>query len=663
MPSNQMNPAQLQAVMHGEGPMLVLAGPGSGKTTVIVNRILYLIKERRIPPEEILVVTFTKDAALSMQNRFVKEAGEHLAVNFGTFHSVFYHILREADYFGSTNSAQLFTQSRKKNILITILKEVSSRREKYVDMETLKEEVEHFLSAIGFYKNTEDEEAAVKFLSEEWRDDFKKIFEEFRKCMRKQGGLDFDDMVYECRELFLRDKECLKYWQERFSYILVDEMQDINPLQYEVLKLLSDKHRNLFVVGDDDQSIYGFRGSKPACVRRFLEDFRAKQVILNANYRSSQMIVKMSEKVIAENKERFAKECFAAGPMAECKESVVIKVFQEASEQLGWIKEELKEFIKSGDKEHKSQMDVAYKMHTSTAEHETCAVLFRTNTQMQRVASALTRANIPFSMRGQTGNPYDHFIAKDIMAYLRFARGERSRELFLRIMNRPVRYLDREAVGEMNPVDLMKLRMNYARRGRPTDSGAMQEIDALNQQLTALKRMSPGPAVTYLCKAVGYEKYLREKAKSGEQLEEWLELLDFLKQEAKEYCNLEEWVSAQKKTEQRLGKIGGRNGYGEKVASSEVRQEPHIHLMTVHASKGLEFDRVIIPDCNEKTFPHGNMPDKETVEEERRIFYVGMTRAKKRLELLCVTGSKERPKVLSRFLNPIKELIRKDNQR
>ncbi len=641
MPKNQMNPSQLQAVMHGEGPMLVLAGPGSGKTTVIVNRILYLIKERQIPPENILVVTFTKDAALSMQNRFVKEAGEHLAVNFGTFHSVFYHILRESD--SSKANYQLVTQSQKKNIVLAILKELASKKEKYTDMDSLKEEAEGVLNAIGYYKNTRDVQATLKKLSEGWKNEFQTIFEEFRRRMRKEGGLDFDDMVYECLELLLKDKQRLSYWQKRFQYILVDEFQDINPMQYEVIKLLSAKHRNLFVVGDDDQAIYGFRGSRPACIRQFAEEFGAGQVILNANYRSLEELVKVSEKVIGENKDRFMKACYAAGLCAGERDSVKLRMFQSVGEEYEWIKNQLK-----------NELEDRFKK-----EDETCAVLFRTNSQMQRLASVLAREGIEFAMRGQTGDPYEHFIAKDIMAYLRFAKGERSRELFLRIMNRPVRYLDREAVGEMNPVDLERLRMNYARRGLPTDIGAMREIDALIQQLTALKRMSPGPAVRYLCKAVGYERYLKEKAQTSEQLEEWLELLEFLKQEASAYHNLDEWMSAQKRIGQRMEEISGRNDYRGKKRRSENGRKTHIHLMTVHASKGLEFDHVFIPDCNEKTYPHGNMPDAETVEEERRIFYVGMTRAKKHLELLCVSGSKERPRVMSRFLNPIKEIYSK----
>ncbi len=619
--------------MHGEGPMLVLAGPGSGKTTVIVNRILYLIKERQIPPEKILVVTFTKDAALSMQNRFVHEARTHFAVNFGTFHSVFYHILREADYFGAKNVSQLFSHSKKKNIIIRILKEIAIGKDRFYDMDAMKEDAEGFLNAIGFYKNTQDEPAALKMLSEGWRAEFRKVFEAFRKGMRKEGGIDFDDMVYECRELFLRDKERLQYWQDRFSYILVDEFQDINPLQYEVIKLLGAKHRNVFVVGDDDQAIYGFRGSKPACLKAFQKDFEAKQVTLSVNYRSAEEIVRVSGKVIGENKDRFVKDCIASGEKNNHENCVQIKVFQGISEEYGWIKDELRVFIEWLHKAEESG-----DLETG---QESCAVLFRTNTQMQRLASVLRRANIPFAMRGQTGNPYDHFIAKDVMAYLQFAKGTCRRDLFLRIMNRPVRYLDREAVGEMDPVDLERLRINYARRGKATDSGAMQEIDVLHHQLTALKNMSPGPAVRYLCKAVGYEAYLRKKANNPEQLEEWLDVLEFLKEEAKDYPNLDEWMRAQRKAEKCMEDICGK--------------KPAIHLMTVHAAKGLEFHRVIIPDCNEKIFPHGNMPDQETVEEERRIFYVGMTRAKKRLELLCLSGSKERPRVMSRFLNPLRD--------
>ena len=600
--------------------MLVLAGPGSGKTTVIVNRILYLIKECQIPPDNILVVTFTKDAALSMQKRFMEESPPQAAVHFGTFHSVFYHILRNSRT--GRSAPTLFTRPQKKKILITILKERTLAREKYYDMDAIQEDAEEVLNAIGFYKNTRDEIAALKKLPEAWKVDFQSIFEEFRKCMHKQGGLDFDDMVYECRELLLQDKERLRYWQERFPYILVDEFQDINPLQYEVIKLLGAEHRNLFVVGDDDQAIYGFRGAAPACIRQFVEDFKARQVILNANYRSSGEIVAVSGKVIAENKDRYAKKCYAAGKCAQVTDSVKIKVFQERTEEFAWLTEELKVFER-----------------VKALQGETCGVLFRTNTQMQRLASVLKRESVPYAMKGQPQSPYEHFIAKDIMAYLHLAKGEMCREYFLRVMNRPLRYLDREAVGEMNSVDLEKLRINYARRNRPGDSAVMQEIDLLSQQLAALNHMSPGPAVIYICKAVKYETYLYKKARSKEQLEEWLELLDFLKQEAGEYGNWEEWMRFQRQTFEGQSRI----------------QNQAIHLMTVHASKGLEFDRVIIPDCNEKTFPYGSMPDKETVEEERRVFYVGMTRAKKCLELLCITGSKERPRVMSRFLNPIVE--------
>lgn len=641
MPDEQMNSSQLQAVMHGEGPMLVLAGPGSGKTTVIVNRILYLIQKRQISPEKILVVTFTKDAALSMQRRFLRETEEPCAVNFGTFHSIFYHILRQAAYFQS--ELQLFSNTQKKHILIGILKKFFADKAKYPDVDVVNEMAEALLGAIGLYKNTGEKESAVKVIPKELQDGFVYIFKEFQRSMRRQGGLDFDDMVYECRELFLKNKEVLEYWQQRFTYILVDEFQDINPLQYEVIKLLAQKHKNLFVVGDDDQAIYGFRGAKPACIRKFAEEFHAEKIILNLNYRSSAEIVRISNMVIQENEDRFEKTLQAARHKKKIEQdrSVRLLQFPDEEKETDWLKMRLKAFVET--------IQNTVTMETEEIQAENCAVLFRTNMQMQRIAFLLSKENIAYTMKGAVGNIYQHFIVRDVLAYLRFAKGERTRALFLQIRNRPVRYLDIETVGEMNPVDLEKLRMKYAGRGRPNDSICMQEIDMLMHQMEAMKYMSCGAAVRYLCKAVGYEEYLRRKAKSRQQWVEWQEILSFLKQESKEYREIEAWMENMESFEKTLQKVR----QSDKEGREKGQQKSSIYLMTVHASKGLEFDRVIIPDCNEKIFPHGTMPDKETVEEERRIFYVGMTRAKKSLELCCLTGSKERPRIMSRFLNPV----------
>ena len=694
-----LNDAQREAVTHGEGPALVLAGPGSGKTTVIVKRILYLIQVKQIPPEEILVVTFTKDAALSMQQRFVKQAQMNYPVNFGTFHSIFYHILLESNHFGG--SPTILSTSQKLSIMITILKEhmTSGKAVAHIEMQTahiagqtvrqtlgqaagqvvsqgyydydaLKEDALNLLSAMGFYKNTQDLKTAVKNLPDRWKTSFGDLFHTYQRQCKARNGLDFDDMVYECRELLVRNAERRTYWQKRFRYILIDEFQDINPLQYEVVKLLGEQHRNLFAVGDDDQSIYGFRGSRPACLKQFLTELGARKLILNANYRSTEEIVTAAEKVITENKDRFPKQCYAAGanagpassdspaetyqstaiscnPAMRCGEiapshsSVNIHSFTSKTEEYAYLIAKLKDFLKDNPE-------------------ETCGVLFRTNGSMQFLAAMLTREGIPFQMKERTGNLHEHFIAKDVMAYLKLAAGERSRALFLQIMNRPVRYLSRECLGGGSQVDFAELKKWYRERGRPRDTQAVDEIQRLETQLTAMKRMSPGLAITYICKAVGYEQYLYSRKEVKEHLEEWLDILEFLREEAKGFATVDEWERGQSVDKE--GQAAGRASQvacrieqisaGTKIVQN-MTGESRIHLMTVHASKGLEFDSVWMPDCNEKVYPHGNMPDAETVEEERRIFYVGMTRAKKHLELLCTTGTKERPRLMSRFLNPL----------
>lgn len=632
-----LNPSQRQAVTHGEGPALVLAGPGSGKTTVIVKRIFYLIRQQHIPPEEILVVTFTKDAAQSMQQRFLSQTGRTEPVNFGTFHSVFYHILLQSHTIRSGST--LLTQPRKKEILLALLKE-----RKRDASETSADDVEHLLNAIALYKNTRDADAAG-CLAGGWRHCFLEIFEAYQRRCRADGGIDFDDMVFECRRLLLENEAQRKYWQGRFSHILIDEFQDINPLQYEVIKLLGERHGNLFAVGDDDQAIYGFRGSSPACLQQFAGELQARRIILNANYRSTREIVTAAEKVIAENRDRFAKECYAAGEHAreETGSGVVIHIFPGGKEELQYLKTELQRMVRE-------------------CPGESCGVLFRTNGSMQILAALLAKEGIPFRMKERVRSPYEHFIAKDIMDYLTLASGERKREVFLRVMNRPMRYLSRECLAGLPSVDFQRMRDWYAARGGARDAQAVETLWKLEKHLANMRSMSPGLAVLYLCNAVGYEAGLKEREGAKEHLEEWLEVLDFLKEDAKGYESVKAWEEAQQ-TSSVDGRGAGpraghlRNGPEGNDSRGHLQSGPEetggICLMTVHASKGLEFDRVYLPDCNEKVYPYGNLPDREAVEEERRVFYVGMTRAKKHLELLCTTGTRERPRLISRFLNPL----------
>ena len=357
-----LNASQREAVTFGEGPLLLLAGPGSGKTFTITQRILYLIRERRITPEKLLVITFTREAALSMRQRFAQISPQEVhTVNFGTFHSVFYQILLQS---GRISSGNILNDRQKRDLILPILKKITDCKKRSAAEVT--ELAGNYLAAIGYYKNTGDIENSRKKLPEEEKQHFSRIYEAYEEARKNTGGLDFEDILKECEEFLQRDPGQRTYWQNRFEYILIDEFQDINYRQYSIVKILAEKHRNIFAVGDDDQAIYGFRGARPACMRQFVEEFGAKQILLRTNYRSHPDIVEASLAVIDENKDRFHKDlepCEAhrrqagghktdAGYRKEYR--VKIREFSEASEQMSYLVQSLKNRING----------------------ETCAVLF-----------------------------------------------------------------------------------------------------------------------------------------------------------------------------------------------------------------------------------------------------------------------------------------------
>ncbi len=684
-----MNEAQRQAVLHGEGPLLLLAGPGSGKTFTVTNRILYLL-EQGVPPESILVITFMKEAALSMQERFRKICGgselhprsgmsvASYPVNFGTFHSVFYHILKESH---ALCSNQLLKTSEKKNLLIPILKKYKQRSGQesgQSSWEELGEEALQILSAIGYYKNTMKLQEAAGKAPAEWQQVFGDICQEYERAVKMAGRLDFDDMLCDCRKLLKENRRAREYWQKRFRNILIDEFQDINPVQYETVKLLTEKPYNIFAVGDDDQAIYGFRGSEPECLKRFEEEFQARQLLLDVNYRSRPEIVEASLKVIGANKNRFVKELKAARRQedaavsesssltgrrntrrdmtAKTKEAAFsLHTFKDNEEQYGYMLRELAGQCSGPD---------------------SCAVLFRTNSYMQGFAARLKAADIPYEMRERAVSIYEHFIVRDIMAYLQVAKGEGTREQLLRIMNRPSRYICREAVGE-GRADIGSMIRYYKEAPLPRrqKEDVLERLSLFEKQLSGIGRLSLLPAVSYILKAAGYERYLREQSKGKpEKRVQWQELLEWLKGDAAKHGDLKTWMEFQEEygeamtqgtvivqgrqdpmKEEMPAQRGSFDGAGKSAGrgGTAVTHSNPIQLLTVHGAKGLEFDNVWIPDCNEGIFPHGRMPDEKTVEEERRIFYVAMTRAKKSLRLLCLTGTEERPRLPSRFLNPI----------
>ena len=608
-----LNEAQREAVTHGEGPLLVLAGPGSGKTLTITQRIFYLLSVKKVPPERILVITFTREAAKSMQKRFLGNCRGGCPVSFGTFHSFFYHILRESHII---NQHRLLTLQDKKKLLLPILKKYRAQEalpgKEEENLREWEETAVKLLAAISYYKNTQDQERAVKGLSSCWKEGFEAVCREYEIARQRSGGLDFDDMLYLCLWHLSRDRELQAYWRKRFFHILIDEFQDINPVQYEIVKLLSGNVCSIFAVGDDDQSIYGFRGSSPACLKRFALEYGAKQLLLDINYRSREEIVKASLLVIGENRERFSKMLRADPARKDPAEEKIVCIYA----------------CESTCRQYEAVTGALLEKQNQ----ETLAVLFRTNFRMQRFALYLKKEGIPYEMKEKTQNPYSHFIVRDLTSFMKIAEGTGKREDWLRVWNIVEPWEGRDILEEN------------------AESFEKREGRILLEKIRKGKNFPPGLFIRYISKALGYEKHLRKKsADNGEIFEEWLEMLEWAGEDAESCKSMAQWMRRQ--TE--WGEAFLPDKKEPPAFFSEKRERSRISLMTIHASKGLEFDCVCLPDCNENVFPHGRMPDGEDCEEERRIFYVAMTRARKSLELFFVTGTKERPRQPSRFLTPL----------
>lgn len=641
----ELNAAQKEAVCFaGNQPVLVLAGPGSGKTHVITRRIRYLLEEKQVSPEKILVLTFTRDAARSMQQRFEQDHQNSKTVNFGTFHSVFYQILKQST---PLRDSQMLTDGDKRKLLMPILNahfpqtNFSQRNNLCMD----------FLSAISLYKNTKNEQVATRYFTEDIKECFCSVFDQYEIERARVGKLDFDDMLGDCQRLLSQNESVRAYWQQRFSHLLIDEFQDSNPAQYEVIRLLAPPPFAVFAVGDDDQSIYGFRGSDPDCMKQFERDYQPRKVILNVNYRSTPEIVRASLRVIEDNKNRFVKKYVS---------------FSEPGMDIS-NKEKSNKEKPNGEKQAKEnhpvkrsrdiqvmkfvdRMDECSFLEKTILENGECAVLFRTNRLMHRFAAELEKKEIPYEMREKSQNPYDEEVSQDIMAYLRIANGERDLGLWSRVINKPLRYVSREALTachglQLSPTEVLeKLQNYYVSR----DMRVWDALQVMKKQLKTLSQLSLFPAIAYIRKVIGYENYLKETSKefSGHMAEK-METLHWLSENSLEFRDLEEWLDFQKN----MGTRNHKKKEGTTAKTENTKEyKDKIHLMTVHGSKGLEFDTVFMPDCNERIYPYGHLLSEKDVEEERRLFYVGMTRARKKLFLLYLAGTKDYPEQPSRFL-------------
>ncbi len=617
---NSVNEAQYRAITHGAGAMLVLAGPGSGKTFVVTQRIKYLIEQYHVKPDGILVITFTKAAAAEMQDRFARlNEGKLYPVHFGTFHSVFFQILRHTYRFTAQN---IIRERDKYRFLTQIIGEMPEEIRGQAQIDDNIELLQNLLSEISAVKNNgiTPQEIQSTTVSQA---EFEYIFQRYKQEMNRCRLIDFDDMVLLCRNLLVERPDTLKLWQERFQYILVDEFQDICSLQYEVVRMLAKPQDNLFIVGDDDQSIYGFRGSKPEIMMNFTKDYpEAQQVLLNVNYRSKQGIVDTAGKLIAHNKIRFAKEVKAQNEQTD---GVNIYSFSSKLKQAENIGLLIKQY-----------------MEQPGAKYSDIAILYRTNNHTVYTADKLMKEGIPFYMKEKPKNIYDSPIAKDIIAYLNYALYENCLEDFLRIMNRPVRYIKKSTVPRQ------AFRMEALIQNNKSTEYVVQNIVDLYDALRFIKGLNPFSAVNFIRKGIGYEAFLKKQAlENGRDAAKEIEMLEELMQLAKDFETIPEWLEHIQNYDTIMREITQQEN-GLKSAGTDA-----VSMVTMHSSKGLEWKVVILPDVNEGVVPHKKAVTDNELEEERRMFYVAMTRAKESLFLFYIQEKEAGNLLPSRFLDEI----------
>lgn len=612
---NGMNPEQEQAVKATEGPLLIMAGAGSGKTRVLTHRIAYLVVEKDVYPSKILAITFTNKAAREMRNRIDgllgNGTGDRMWVS--TFHSMCVRILRrDIDRIGYSKSFSILDTSDQLTVIKRILKDQNIDPKKY--------DPRSMLNAISSAKNECIDAATFQSQANQFNP-FEKtaaeVYTAYDKRLRKNQSLDFDDLIMTTLTLFKRVPEVLEFYQNKFQYIHVDEYQDTNKAQYDLVQMLAKKFGNLCVVGDSDQSIYRWRGADIQNIMSFEKDYpQARVIMLEQNYRSTQRILKAANDVIVNNTGRYPKEL-----RTENKSGEPIRVYKAYDEQ-----QEAQFVVKT----------IQEIMETDGRTLNDFAILYRTNAQSRVMEEVLVKSNMGYTIVGGT-KFYDRKEIKDLLAYLRLIANNEDDLSLSRVINEPKRNIgatsfermarfaieqDRSIFDALQEVDFMGL-----------PARAANEAAKFHALIDGFTKMQEFLSVTELVEQVldktGYRNMLRnEKTIEAESRLE----------------NIEEFLSVTKAFEERsddkslvtfltdLALISDLD----KLGSEEDESKGNIVLMTMHAAKGLEFPVVFIVGMEENVFPHSrSIGDTDEMEEERRLAYVGITRAEERLYLTC----------------------------
>ena len=643
-----LNPAQREAVTQTEGPLLILAGAGSGKTRVITQRIAYILAKGVAKPNEILAVTFTNKAAGEMRERVAGIVGRQAAkgIVISTFHAFCLRVLRtEIAQLGYRKDFTISSEGDVRTVVRRLLEDMDGVKDSF-DPDNFLEQIGHVKNS-GCYEVPEDQPEAESETAKKYAKWLPAVFEKYQSALRAANTLDFDDLLLLTLRLWREHPRILARYQKRLRYVMVDEYQDTNHLQYELLRLLVAKHRNFCVVGDDDQSIYGWRGADIRNILSFEQDYpEAKIVKLEQNYRSTETILAAANAVIANNRERRAKQLWSDLGKGR---------------PLDW-------FI-TGDEEHEAKMVVAWIRHIqekAKAKYTDFAVLYRSNLQARPLEIAMRQAKIPYVVVGGQ-EFFERTEVKDIIAYLRAVVNPRDEVAFLRIVNVPRRGIGDATLHLVHDIcraegcSFAKGLSEALRRGliQGRAERGIRELLGLLRDFNARFRQPSGPLsllTQELVERIGYRAELVRTSKSALQLDQ-------------KWSNVEAVIEAVARYEEDGEGEPTLAGFLDESAlnreedqrANENQKRSGVTLMTIHSAKGLEFPFVFISGIEEGILPHEKSLKDGGLEEERRLFYVALTRGKRHVTLFeaCSRNrrGRERMCTTSRFLKEIPEAL------
>lgn len=639
----ELNKNQKMAVEHLDGPCLVLAGPGSGKTRVIAHRIIHMIENCNVAPRRILAISFTKASSIDMKKRTMSLSNNEQIkkVNFGTFHSSFFRILRR---YSGVKLEDLISEVDRFKLIKSILKHLKISN--YSD-----DDVSDVLSEISLVKNemmkSSDFESQTFSQSE-----FQDIFRLYEKAKNAANKIDFDDMLILTYILLKKSPEVLNIVRQVYKYILIDEFQDINRVQFEVIKLIAEPSNNVFAVGDEDQSIYGFRGARPDFMMDFEKYFEsAKCIVLDVNYRSKKNIVQLSQNLIKNNKNRHEKNI-----NSNRSESGEIRYIypKDTDDEANIIAKEIKSLVESENiKEEKKSSNNEKKIF----EYSDFAVTYRTNRQARAFVDVFMDNRIPFVLKDSARSIYDHWVSQDIISYLRIAANIGNNEDWSRIINKPFRYISKSAVSSaLKSDDFFQSLMDNS----DIKDFQKKNLEELYDDLQYVRSLAPEYGISYIRSTLDYDRYILEYCHERKiKAKQIVEILDELETSAKSYKSIFDYFKHIDNVREEIKKRTEK-----KTTSMDNIETEGVVLTTMHSAKGLEFKNVYVAGVNDSVIPFipsdEEKPKDCNYEEERRLLYVGITRAKDNIVISAPSKRFGKSIAESRFL---KELDKSINNR